>query len=174
MSIFDLNKKKRGQTEFVKDPLAFIRFLREEDEKDVEFGQTALIAAGEEVIGPLIELLTNEQEEKTVRRRVGTVLSRIGKPAIAPLIEALKKQSLSTRSSAETLGMAAAVLSGIGKQAVDPLIGALDSDSRQVRYAAAIALVQTGEADAVDAVRDAVKNGQPGDREMFKMVLGQK
>jgi HEAT repeat protein len=107
MGIFDHNRKKIGKTEFIKDPLAFIRFLREDNEKLVEFGQTSLIAAGKEVIPALIDLLSNEQEDIVVRRRAGTVLSRIGEPA-------------------------------------------------------------------VDAVRDAARNGETGDREMFKMVLGQK
>ena len=90
MGIFNLDKKKKRETEFVKDPLAFKRFLREEDEELVGFGQTSLLAAGGIVIDPLIGLLTNEQEDKKVRRRAGNVLSKIGTPAITPLLDTLK------------------------------------------------------------------------------------
>jgi len=171
MSIFNFRKKEKTQTEYVKDPLAFIKFLREDDEELVKFGQTTLVAAGGEVIDPLIELLNNEREDKRFRRRVGTVLTRIGKPAIVPLLEVLKRQSFKEKSSAETIGIAAAALGGIGKQAVEPLIRALGSELRQVRFGAAIALMQTGEAEAIDAVRSAAIYGAPGDREMFEMVL---
>ena len=171
MSIFSFRKKEKTQPEFVKDPEAFIQFLRKDDEELIKFGQTALIAAGEEVIHPLINLLTNEQEDKKVRRRIGTVLSRIQKPAITPLLEVLKEQGLKSKSSSETIGIIAAALGGIGKQAVEPLIRALDSKLRHVRFGAAIALVQTGEVEAIEAVRKAAVHGDTGDREMFKMVL---
>ena len=64
MSIFSSKKKKISNIEFVKDPVAFIRFLREEDEDVVEFGKTSLVVGGTAVINPLIELLTNEQEDE--------------------------------------------------------------------------------------------------------------
>jgi len=174
MSIFNFKKKEKTQTESVKDPDSFIQFLRNDDKELVEFGQTALVAAGEEVIHSMIMLLTNKKEDDRVRRRVGVVLSRIGKPSIEPLLEVLKKQNWESESSAKTVGMTAAALGGIGKQAVEPLIKALDSELRAVKYGAAIALMQTGEAEAVDAVRNAADHGDPGDREMFKMVLGKR
>ncbi len=172
MGIFNFKKKKIGNTEFVKDPEAFIKFLREEDEELVGFGEASLVAAGAEVINPLIAVLTNEQEDVKVRRRAGVVLGKIGEPAIIPLLELLKEQNLKSRFSGETIGMIASALGGIGKQAIEPLILGLDSELRQVRFGAAIALVQTGELKAIDAVRNAASHGEPGDREMFKMVLG--
>ena len=171
MSIFSFKKKQTTQTEFVKDPLAFIRFLREDDEELVKFGRDTLVAAGEEIIHPLIKLLTNEKEDKKVRRRVSVVLSRIGKPVTMPLLEILRKQNFKSQSSAETIGMAASALGGMGKQVVEPLIRALDSNSRSVRFCAAIALVQTNEPEAIEAVRNASVHGDAGDREMLNMVL---
>ncbi len=158
----------------MREPMAFVQFLRKEDKELVEFGQTALVAAGEEVIHPMIVLLTEKKEDDIVRRRAGVVLSRIGTPAIIPLLDVLKKQNWESESSVKTVGMIAAALGGIGKQAVEPLIQELDSELRAVKYGAAIALMQTGEAKAVDAVRNAADHGDPGDREMFKMVLGKR
>jgi len=172
MSIFSSNKKKIGDTEFVKDPVAFIRFLREEDEDVVEFGKTSLVVGGTVVIKPLIELLTNELEDEKVRRRAGNVLTRIGTPAIAPLLEVLETLKLNSQAASATIGMIAAALGGMGKEAVAPLIRALDSELRQVRFGAAIALAQTGEAKAIEAVRHAADHGAPGDRDMYTMVLG--
>jgi HEAT repeat protein len=172
MGIFNAGKNKKKETEFVKDPVAFIRFLREEDEELVEFGQTALIAAGTEVIDPLIALLINEEEDPEVRRRAGTVLSKKGTPAIAPLLDALKKQNLRSKPASENIGMIAAALGGMGSQAIEPLIRALVSEFRHVRFGAAIALVQTGEASAIDAVQNAALHGDPDDTKMFYMVLG--
>ena len=174
MAIFNFDKKKKRETEFVKDPLAFIRFLREDDEELVGFGQTSLLAAGDVVIDPLIGLLTNEQEEEKVRRRAGNVLSKIGTPAITPLLDTLKEQNLQSKSSSETLGMVAAALGGIGSQAVEPLVQTLGSEERHVRFGAAIALVQTGDTKAIDTIRNAAHNGDPKDKDMFKMVLGEK
>jgi hypothetical protein len=165
------NIRKKSGTEFLKEPSEFIRFLREDDEELVGFGKTTLVAAGEDVINSLIELLINEKEDEKVRRRAGNVLSRIGKPAIIPLLEVLKKQNWENKSSAKTVGMTAAALGGIGKSAIEPLILALDSELRQVRYGAAIALVQTGESEAIDAVRNAAIHGDPKDHKMFEMVL---
>lgn len=171
MSIFNFRKKEKAETEFVKDHLSFIRFLRENDENDVKFGQTALVAAGEEAIHQMIILLTNKKEDDRVRRRAGVVLSKIGKPSIEPLLEVLKKQNWESKDSAKTVGMIAAALGGVGKQAVEPLIRALNSELRPVRFGAAIALGQTGEPEAIEAVRNASVHGDSGDREMFKMVL---
>ena len=174
MGIFNFKNKKKRETEFVKDPVAFIRFLREDDEELVGFGQTSLLAAGAVVIDPLIGLLTNEQEDVKVRRRAGNVLSNIGTPAITPLLDTLKEQNLQSKSSSETIGMVAAALGGIGSQAVEPLIQTLGSELRHARFGAAIALVQTGETTAIDAVRNAALHGDPKDQDMFKMVLGEK
>ena len=172
MGIFNAGKKKKKETEFVKDPLAFIRFLREEDEELAGFGHTALIAAGTVVINPMIALLINEEEDPKTRRRAGAVLSKIGSPAITPLLEILKEQNLRSKSGSVTIGMIAAALGGIGTQAIDPLVRALDSNLRHVRFGAAIALVQTGETPAIEALRNAALNGDPDDKKMFSMVLG--
>lgn len=51
------------------------------------------------------------------------------------------------------------------------MIRALDSEFRAVRYGAAIALGQTGEPEAINAVRTAAMHGDPADRKMFEMVL---
>jgi HEAT repeat protein len=171
--LYSKKKYKIGDTEFVKDPLAFIRFLREENEEHVEFGKTALVAAGEEVVYPLIELLTNEKEDIKVRRSVGDVLGRIGEPSITPLLDVLKAQSFSNKSSGKTIGLAAAALGGIGNQAVDLLIQSLNSELRHVRFGVAIALIQTRDAKAIKAVRNAAELGDPQDRQMYRMVLGE-
>jgi HEAT repeat protein len=78
----------------VKDPVAFIRFLREKDEELAGFGQTALLAGGPIVIDPLIALLINEEEAPMVRRRAGDVLSKMGTPAIPTLLDTLKEENL--------------------------------------------------------------------------------
>jgi HEAT repeat protein len=121
----------------------------------------------------LIGLLTNEQEDEKVRRRAGNVLSKIGTPAITPLLDALKEQNLQSKSSSATVGMVAAALGGIGSQAVEPLIRTLESEERHVRFGAAIALVQTGDAKAIDTIRNAAHSGEPGDQKMYRMVLGE-
>ena len=164
-------KKKKGEKESEKSPGAFIKFLREEDEVRVRFGQTSLVAAGADAIAPLIELLTNEQEEGIVRKRAATVLSKIGKPAITPLLEALKKQNLERKYSGVKILPIASALGGMGKPVVEQLILALGSKSREVRFGAAIALVYTGDIKAIDAVRNAANRGNQSDREMFEMVL---
>lgn len=171
MAIFNSKKKKIDNTEFIRDPEYFIEFIREEDDELVQFGQTSLVAAGAEVIKPLLALITNEQEEVKIRRRAGIVLGKIGEPAITSLLEVLKEQNLKSRFSGETIGMLAAALGGIGKQAVEPLILALGSELRHVRFGAAIALVQIGDAKSMDAVRNAASHGDIRNQEMFKMVL---
>ena len=172
MAIFDFNKKRIGKTEFTKDPEAFIRFLRENDEDLAGFGQGALIAAGTEVINPLLKILTNRNEDIKVRRRAGNVLAKIGKSSVIPLLEALKKQNMKSKTSAETVGLIAAALGGTGKEALEPLIHALGSVQFQVRFGAAVALVQSGDAQAISAVREAAIHGYTGDFEMFRMILG--
>lgn len=171
MGIFGFKKKKKGETEFVKDPAAFIKFLRENDEEMAGFGRATLVAAGAEAIDPLIELLTDENEDVKTRTRAGIALGDIGNPSITPLLEVLKEQKFKTRFSAEVIGMAAEALSAIGNQAIEPLVQALKSELRPVRFGAATALVKTGDAKAMDAVRNAANHCDPGDREMFNIVL---
>jgi HEAT repeat protein len=89
------------------------------------------------------------------------------------LIDVLKRQEFNSKLSAETIGMIAAALGGIGKDAVDPLIREMGSEFRQVRFGVAVALVQTGDAKAIQSVRNAALHGDPEDRQMFKMVMGE-
>jgi len=174
MGIFQSRKKKKGKTEFVKDPAAFIRFLREEDEELAEFGQTSLVAAGAEVIDPLIEILTSENEDEKTRRRAGIVIGKIGDPAITPLLKVLEGQDFKTAFSAGVVGMTADALSRIGNQAIESLIQSLNSESRGLKFGAAIALVRIGDPKGIEEVQNAASIANPGDRSMFEMALGQK
>lgn len=172
MGIF--RRKKIKKTEFIHDPEAFIQFLRSDDIETVEFGIGSLSASGKDVLEPMLSILIDDKEEEKVRDRAGQVLSRIGEPVIFPLIAILENLEFSSRSSSITIGKIASVLGGIGTPVIEPMIIALKSPFKQVRFGAAIALLQTGESKAVHAVKKAAEEGDAENSAMFNMVLGEK
>lgn len=86
----------------------------------------------------LIQLLGIKGLKEFWRKIFIEILVKIGKPAIAPLINALGSNNSNVRQGA------ADVLVKIGKPAIAPLINALGSYDPQVRQGAADALVKIG------------------------------
>ena len=172
MGIF--KKKKIKNTEFVQDPEAFIQFLRNENPEIIAFGIESLTAAGPGILESMMKLLLDEGEERVVRYRAGQVLSRIGAPAVFPLLAALEKINMSDPAAGVSLGIIASALGGMGVDVIDPLIRTLNSASRAARYGAAIALVQTANPKAIQALQDAAERGNANDRAIFNQVLGKK
>lgn len=94
-------------------------------------------------------------------------ICEIGKPAVDPLIKALKDDNPSVRSSA------ASALGTIGDpKATDPLIKALKDNDRGVRIAAARALGELNDKRAVEPLIESLKDKDPEVRVYVAESLG--
>ena len=169
MSLF--RKKKIKHTEFIQDPESFVQFVRMHDPEMVDFGIRSIAAAGPEVLEPMIQLFLNGQEQDTVRDRAGSVLARLGEPAIFPLLAILEKMEMSSQKDALNLGRIAAVFGKMGDVVIDPLTWALEQASKPLRYGAALGLVQTGDPKAIRAVKNAAERADENTRSIFMQVL---
>ena len=142
------------------DPL--IRALEDEDRYDEAIWGLVKIR-NERTIEPLIRALKYEGDwhilsqlkADRVRLDAAETLAKIGKPAVKPLIEALK-------DGAEDVAVrmkAAEVLGEIGdERAVEPLIQALKDKDEFVRQCAAEALGEIGDERAVETLNQALKD----------------
>jgi HEAT repeat protein len=93
-------------------------------------------------IKKLINVLKDGEYDDAVKKATES-LREIGKPAVEPLIQALKDKNEEVR------GRVAAALEVIGKPAVEPLIQALKDKNDDVRWSAARALEVIGDERAV-------------------------
>ena len=84
-----------------------------------------------------------------VRERAAEALSKIGEPAIDPLIAALKDRNGLVRERA------AEALSKIGEPAIDPLIAALKDRNGLVRERAAEVLGKVGDETSIKPLMEA-------------------
>ena len=102
---------------------------------------------------------------KTVRETAGTALVYIGQPSVDPLIENLNDKDFVVRCHAARALGGMTTDYQIGRswvrepKVVDALIGMLKDPDRAVREDATIALGMIGDARAVDALMEAMKDG---------------
>ena len=139
------------------------------EHKDPQVQYEAAEALGnlgdEKAIGPLITALKRD-EFSGVRWKAAEALSKIGNPAVEPLIATLQYPDDDVRWKA------AIALGEIGNpDAVEPLIQLLSDDDRFVRSRAAHALSMIGDA-AVGPLIHALQKGDPGVRWGAAMALG--
>ena len=123
----------------------------------------------ERAITPLIQLFWCEDKYPTYSSDAASfALSKIGKPAVIPLIETLKKEGephLVYYYASETLG-------NIGRPAAGKLIEALKDPHWKSRWGA-IALGKTGDKRAVEPLTDALKDEDREVRISAAQVLGE-
>ncbi|WP_317063398.1 HEAT repeat domain-containing protein [Methanoculleus caldifontis] len=132
----------------------------------------ALAKLGNEVIGPLTEVLTGSDPEQRIV--AAGVLGDTGDPAVVePLINLLRDGNPDVR------GAAGGALFRIGDAAVEPLIAATKDADRNVRLYAAGALKYIGNPRAIDALKDLARSGDAEEKsvaedamEKIRMVRG--
>jgi len=118
-----------------------IQALRHEDGTVRMYAASALGKIRDErAIDPLIQALKDNINDRYDRKNFSEPLRIIGKPAIGPLIEALKDED--DRFLRETLGK-------MGELALEPLIRALKDEDWRVREGVAEALGETGDERAL-------------------------
>lgn len=104
---------------------------------------SAVKALGEIRNERAVESLIQALKDQNISHFVIVALKMIGKPAIEPLIKALKHENLGIRWGATiTLGK-------LGKPAVEPLIQTLNDENTLLRRGAANALGEIGDAKAI-------------------------
>ena len=120
----------------------------------------------EDVEGLIKALKFERYKDVDLIRDAVEALGKTGKPAVEPLIQALKDEDHGVRSSAaEALGM-------IGhKSAVEPLIQTLKDKHWYVRKASAVALGNIGDERAVEPLGDSLKDDEEEVREAAKWYL---
>jgi len=149
-----------------RDVRGLIRLLKHRD-LDVQYGAAeALGEIGDSgAVEPLIAALKNN-EYSGVRWKAAEALSKMGNPAVEPLIATLQY------SDDDVRWKAAIALGEIGNpDAIEPLIHLLSDDDRFVRSRAAHALIMIGE-QAVFPLIHALKKGDPGVRWGAALALG--
>jgi HEAT repeat protein len=107
--------------------------------------------------------MTDDQED-AVRR----ALSRIGEPAVEPLIQVLYKCA-----GARNPYSIIYALADLGEPAVEPLINALKDNDKDVRRGAAIALGEIGDVRAVEPLINALKDNDKRVRSEAVIALGE-
>lgn len=102
-----------------------------------------------------------------IRRAAVEAFARVGGPAVAPLLEALRDRHTRLREAAiEALGHIG------GPESVEALLTALTDARSQVRQAAAPALARAGGREAVPALRAALSHKDPATRGAAAAALG--
>ncbi len=107
------------------------------------------VGVAQEEVARLIEQLGSEDRAKA--GQAIEALVKMGKPAVDPLIQALKHANPTVRSNAATaLGRIK------DRRALEPLIGVLEKDPHpSVRLVAALALADLGDKGAIPALKKA-------------------
>jgi len=146
MGLFKPNVEKMEKN---KDVNGLIKALKD---KDVRAGAVvALGKIGKPAVEPLIQAL--KDKESSVRSGAAAALGGTGDArAVEPLIQALKDKDLTVHDAAYP------ALVRIGKPAVEPLIQALKDKGGGVRWEAAEALGEIGDARAVEPLIQALKD----------------
>ncbi|MDP3012079.1 MAG: HEAT repeat domain-containing protein, partial [Candidatus Hydromicrobium sp.] len=112
-----------------------------------------ILAEKRDVKGLIKALLYHKKDYFVVRREAAEALSKIGLPAVEPLIAALKDNDWDVRK------VAAEALGEIGDSlAVESLIAALKDKDRDVHYNAAVALGKIRDIRAVEPLIAALKD----------------
>ena len=123
---------------------ALVNAMRDRDLVVRYYAGEALVGIGASAVHDLMSLLQSPQQND--RARVARVLIRIGSPAVAPLIAAVRDKSGPVESRAD----AALILGRLGDPAaIDALAQLLEDERYQLREAGSRALSQIGE-PAVD------------------------
>ncbi|MDP3564823.1 MAG: HEAT repeat domain-containing protein, partial [Methanoregula sp.] len=148
------------------DIAGLVRLLEHKDPLVQYEAAEALGDLGDEkAVAPLITALKRD-EFSGVRWKAAEALSKIGNPAVGPLIRALQYPDDDVRWKA------AIALGEIGNpEAVEPLIQLLSDEDRFVRSRAAHALSMIGE-PAVPSLVQALKKGDYGVRWGAALALG--
>jgi HEAT repeat protein len=118
----------------------------------------SLVTIGEPAVIPLVEVLSNQ--EKRVRLEAARALGQINMPwgsHANPKIIKLLVQDLASKDGIVRV-IARRSLVAIGKQAVNALVKALTSKNESVRWEAAKALGQIGDAVATEALVKALED----------------
>ena len=147
--------------------IAGLARLLEHKEPQVQYEAAEALGnlGDEKAVGPLITALKRD-EFSGVRWKAAEALSKLGNPAVGPLIAALQYPDDDVRWKA------AIALGEIGNpDAIDPLIALLADDDRFVRSRAAHALSMIGEI-AVGHLIHALKSGNPATRRGAALALG--
>ena len=149
-----------------RDIAGLFRLLEHKDPQVQYEAAEALGNLGDETaVGPLINALKRD-EFSGVRWKAAEALSKIGNPAVEPLIATLQYPDDDVRWKA------AIALGEIGNpDAIEPLIQLLSDDDRFVRSRAAHALSMIGE-PAVPPLIHALKKGYPDVRWGAALSLG--
>ena len=134
----------------------------------------ALGQLGKPAAKPLIALLTDEKQEKIVRRSAAYALGRLGdKQSAKPLLDVLKDEDPQVRLEA------AFALGYLGNpRAMKPLVAALKDENWQVRWNAAVALGALGDKRATQTLINVlnsgyIRNSEEGNfRNMLVSTLG--
>ncbi len=140
-------------------------------ERDVNTKGYIAIALGKigdsRAIEPLIQAL-KEEVDVNMKGYFSIALGMIGKPAVEPLIQAMKDTN--NFDPYDRLS-AALALGYIGKSAVEPLIQVLNDDDNTNRYSAAVALGNIGDSRAIEPLKKALNDEDYRVREKAKEAL---
>ena len=149
-----------------RDIAGLARLLEHKDPQVQYEAAEALGNLGDEMaVGPLINALKRD-EFSGVRWKAAEALSKMGNPAVEPLIAALGHPDDDVRWKA------AIALGGIGNtDAIGPLIALFSDDDRFVRSRAAHALSMIGEPSVGHLIRS-LKEGNPSTRWGAALALG--
>ncbi len=169
-SNFPQGEKKQIQELFSEDNVKRVRALR----KISEMGENAI-----PVIPTIIDLLDEntfvllENDDKlnettSIEKEAKLALVKIGKPAVNPLIKALKDEDvLIRRNAAEVLGLIGSV------SAVEPLIAILKDTDDNVREKVAESLGKIKDKRAIYPLIETLSDNNPNVRKSAAFALGE-
>lgn len=120
-------------------------------------------ARGEAAVLPLIAVM--QVEGNDVRWYAARALVEIGRPAIGPLLAAMR-----ATDDRDFRRYATATLSGIGEPAIEPLIGVVENADPDLQPFAAMALCKIGE-PAVEPLLRLMRNQDPKTQERAALLL---
>lgn len=159
---------------------ALVKLLKDKDDGVKAATMEALARIGPSALKYLVENLGEEggvdyQDFEPIVRQIVTTavrsrearreLIRIGKPAVAPLIEALKNKSPNIRAAA------AGILGFIGGETAAPALARLIKDKDEsVKTAVREALARIGPA-AVKYIAEVLKGGTDAERKEFELTI---
>jgi len=131
---------------------ALIAALKQGDDDFGSYVAEALGRIGDPVaIGPLMEVMSGEAGPgDSARMAAGFALARLGKPAIGPLIAALKDENAAIQASS--------ALEEIGEPAVEPLLAVFRSGPEKARSIAGLTLAKIKSPVAMQRLIEALKD----------------
>jgi HEAT repeat protein len=155
----------------LKDWIAMLKNVN--DKKSQAYASVVLGEIGKDAVPALIQVLKEDDparrnlplSDQVVKKWALLSLIKIGKPAAAPLVEALRSKDQAV------LSMTSLALKQIGAPSIPPLIAALNDPERPFVNEVAGALAAIGE-PAVTPLTKVLKDGTPKARVTALQVLG--